>query len=213
MLKESSMSNLAYPTLVCDETIALVDVEFDAAETIAIGLHNLTVQMSGYTAGVWRVGIGGEVLSSVIAEDGTTTVQVDVTEVSSNKIRILGQTQPGGKLSILNLERDDTPGVNIALPTLICDETLPLAFLEFDAAETIEPGLHYLTLQMADYTAGNWMAFVAGLTASTPITEDGTVTLDMDVEAVANNKIRLLARSSPGGKLSIVNLERADAIS
>jgi len=208
------MSNIALPSLICDETVALRFVEFDASATVETGLHNLTVQMTGYTAGIWQVSIGGpDNFSSVFAEDGTTTVQVDVTEVTNNKIRILGRSNPGGQLSIVSIERDDTPGVNIGMPTLVCDESEPLAYVEFDAAETIETGVHDLTVQVSGWTAGSWMVFVAGLTPSTPFDGDGTYTVPLDVESIANNKIRILARSQPGGQLSIVELVREDAVS
>jgi hypothetical protein len=99
------MNNLALPSLRCTEAVPMASIGFEAAAPFVPGIHQLTVRMEGYTAGSWMVTLaGGSASSGPVNEDCEVTIPIDVTTINNNEIRIVARAQPGGKLTILNLE-------------------------------------------------------------------------------------------------------------
>lgn len=99
---------------------------------------------------------------------------------------------------------------NIALPSLKCDESKPLANLALEAAEPLEPGTYNVDVEMKDFTSGAWMATLGGLAATPGIFEDGRATYPVEVTTVNDNFIRIVGRANPGGKLTLHGVERVE---
>jgi hypothetical protein len=108
--------------------------------------------------------------------------------------------------------------MNIALPTLACDESLPMVMAAFEAAEPIETGPYTIVAKMSGFTSGSWMVTLGGSAAgyhvnendvnTSAISQDGEVTLAANVTSITDNKIRIAGRANPGGKLSIVSVTK-----
>lgn len=93
------MANIALIELVCDESVALRYSDVDAAIPLATGNYNVSFEVEDFTNGAFRVVLAGTAASPAAFGDGAYgPYTVEVTSVLNNKIHLLGQSNPGGRL-------------------------------------------------------------------------------------------------------------------
>ena len=101
--------------------------------------------------------------------------------------------------------------MNLAALSLTCSEdpAHPLQYVEIEAAEPLAPGAYNVSFDLSDYTAGAWQVVLAGTTATPVAASDGSYGFTVTVSTVTNNKIKILARATPGGTLNNLTVDPA----